>query len=232
MKYYYLNQTDYPHVSYPTLTDLPEYYCPDSTVRSSGCGLCAVAMVVTNLTGTEFSLIEALELSLAVNANHSPGTDMDLLAPYVAERFDLSLVMTDDPELLRQHMLAGGMAVACAAGDKPEEDYIGVFSHGGHYIAVVDIEADGEHITVLDPSQLPDKYHEKGREGKVIEDGHILHTTMSVLAEDCRFRQPEHYADGGFKAWLEFSSDRANRNRYYLFGLKGEAKDFRPCCCE
>ena len=87
--YFYVNQTNYPHVSYPTMTDIPELECKDSTVRSAGCGLCSASMVVTNLTGKEFPLIDCLELSLAVNANHSPGTDMDRLAPYVAERFDL-----------------------------------------------------------------------------------------------------------------------------------------------
>ena len=55
-----------------------------------------------------------------MNANHSPGTDMDRLAPYVAERFDLDLVMTDDPELLRAHLKRGGMAVANVTGDRPE----------------------------------------------------------------------------------------------------------------
>ena len=118
--YYYLNQTNYPHVAYPTLTDLPELMRADSTVRSAGCGLCSASMVVTNLTGREFSLIDCLELSLAVGANHSPGTDMDLLAPYVAERFDLDLVATDDPELLREHLKRGGMAVANVTGDLPE----------------------------------------------------------------------------------------------------------------
>ena len=113
--YFYVNQTNYPHVSYPTMTDIPELERKDSTVRTAGCGLCSASMVVTNLTGKEFSLIDCLELSLAVNANHSPGTDMDRLAPYVAERFDLDLVMTDDPEMLRAHLLRGGMAVAYGA---------------------------------------------------------------------------------------------------------------------
>ena len=62
--YYYLNQTNYPHVAYPTLTDIPELMRADSTVRSAGCGLCSASMVVTNLTGREFSLIDCLELSL------------------------------------------------------------------------------------------------------------------------------------------------------------------------
>lgn len=214
--YYYVNQTRYPHVPYPTMTAIPELTRNDSTVRSAGCGLCSASMVVTNLTGTEFPLIDCLELSLAVNANHSPGTDMDRLAPYVAERFGLKLTMTDDPELLRQSLLRGGMAIANVAGDRPEDGYVGLFSHGGHYVAVVAIEPDGEHITVLDPSQLPDKFREEGREGKVVENGYCLHTTLSILAEDCKFRAAEYYPEGEFKAWMEFDR-RTVHNRYYLF---------------
>lgn len=217
--YYYVNQTRYPHVPYPTMTAIPELERKDSTVRSAGCGLCSASMVVTNLTGTEFPLIDCLELSLAVNANHSPGTDMDRLAPYVAERFGLKLTMTDNPELLRQSLLRGGMAIANVCGDRPEDGYVGLFSHGGHYVAVVAIEEDGEHITVLDPSQLPDKFLEEGRRGKVVENGCCLHTTLSILAEDCKFRPMECYPEGEFRSWMEFDG-RTVHNRYYLFEKK------------
>lgn len=217
--YYYVNQTRYPHVPYPTMTAIPALTRNDTTVRSAGCGLCSASMVVTNLTGVEFPLIDSLELSLSVNANHSPGTDMDLFAPYVAERFDLDLEMTDDPERLRQHLLGGGMAIANVTGDRPEDGYVGLFSHGGHYVAVVAIEEDGEHITVLDPSQLPDKFLEEGRRGKVVENGYCLHTTLSILAEDCKFRPMECYPEGEFRSWMEFDG-RTVHNRYYLFGKK------------
>ena len=219
--YYYLNQTNYPHVAYPTLTDIPELMRTDSTVRSAGCGLCSASMVVTNLTGRAFSLIDCLELSLGVKANHSPGTDMDLLAPYVAERFDLDMVATDDPELLREHLKRGGMAVANVTGDRPEDGHVGLFSHGGHYVAVVGIEEEGETVIVLDPSQLPDKFHEEGREGKVIENGCILRTSLATLAEDCKYRAMEHYPEGEFKAWMQFAQKKSY-DRYYLFSLKGE----------
>ena len=217
--YYYVNQTRYPHVPYPTMTAIPALTRNDTTVRSAGCGLCSASMVVTNLTGVEFPLIDSLELSMSVNANHSPGTDMDLFAPYVAERFDLDLEMTDDPERLRQHLLRGGMAIANVTGDRPEDGYVGLFSHGGHYVAVVAIEEDGEHITVLDPSQLPDKFLEEGRRGKVVENGYCLHTTLSILAEDCTFRPMECYPEGEFRSWMEFDG-RTVHNRYYLFGKK------------
>lgn len=217
---YYVNQTQYPHVLYPTLTEIPEHARYDSTISDSGCGLCSASMVVTNMTGVEFSLIDCLELAMSVNANHSPGTNMDLFAPYVAERFDLDLVMTDDPELLRTHLKQGFMAIANPTGDRSEDDWIGVFSHGGHYVAVVGIDADGEGITVLDPSQTPNKFLEEGRVDKVVVNGYYLHTTMAVLAEDCKFRDPKAYPEGGFKAWLLRNEATLTKDRYYLFRPK------------
>ncbi len=218
MRYY--NQTNYPHVPYPTLTDMPELGRGNTSLKDAGCGVCAASMVVENLTGEEFPVIDSLELSINVNANHSPGTNMERLAPYVAERFDLDLVMTDDAELVRSYLKKGYMAVACAAGDRTEEDYVGVFSHGGHFVTVIGIDEDGEHIRVLDPSLVPGKYDIPGRREKVTVNGCILHTTMQVLAEDCRYRLPEYYEEGNFKKWLLHAGDRANRTRFFIFGQK------------
>lgn len=217
MRYRYYNQTNYPHVPYPTLTDLPELGCDKTTVRDAGCGLCASCMVIENMTGMEFPLIDCLELSLNVHANHSPGTDMTLLGPYIAERFHLKFTATDNPKLMREHLAKGYMAVACVAGDRPEENYVGVFSHGGHYVAVVGMDEDKEHILVLDPSQVPGKYDIEGRREKVIVNGNILHTTMTVLEQDCRYREPDFYEDGDFKKWLKHAGEPANRMRYFLF---------------
>lgn len=217
---YYVNQRKYPHVLFPTMTGMPDHLHMDSTVSSAGCGLCSASMVITNIMGKEFSLCDCLELAMSVNANHSPGTDMSVLAPYLAERFHLNLTMTDDPELLRKHLLKGYMAIANVTGDRPEDHYVGVFSHGGHYVAVVGIDADREHITVLDPSQVPGKYDEEGRKGKVVENGFYLHTTMAVLAEDCKYRQPEYYPDGDFKDWLAHIGNPESEDRYFLFSPK------------
>lgn len=91
------------------------------------------------------------------------------------------------------------------------------FPTAGHYVAVVGIEEDGETVIVLDPSQLPDKFHEEGREGKVIENGCILRTSLATLAEDCKYRDMEHYPEGEFKAWMQFAQ-KESHDRYYLFG--------------
>ena len=60
----------------------------------------------------------------------------------------------------------------------------------------------------------------KYRRDKVIVNGNVLHTTMKVLAEDCRYREIKYYADGDFKKWLEQEEPDANKDRYFLFSPK------------
>ena len=218
---YYVNQKDYPHLLYPTLWGMPELECPRATVSDGGCGVCSASMVVTNLTGEPFSLADAIELSMSVGANHSPGTDMGMLAPYLAERFDLDLVETMDKEEIRALLMAGYMAIANVGGDRPEDGWVGLFSHGGHFVTVVGIDADGENVVVLDPSQVPGKYREEGRVGKVVENGHILHVSLDTLHEDCRSRRTADYPEGSeFRRWLEHEGREDAGNTFYLFGLK------------
>jgi hypothetical protein len=218
---YYVNQKLYPNLIYPTLTGMPELTCPTSTVSQAGCGVCSASMVVTNLTGEDFSLADAIELSMAVGANHSPGTDMGLYAPYVAERFDLDLVVTTDAEEVRALLMAGYMGIANVGGDRPEDGWVGLFSHGGHFVAVVGIDADGENVVVLDPSQVPGKYSEEGRAGKVVENGYVLHVALDTLMEDCVSRATANYPEGSeFRRWLEFANCEDAGNRIYLFGLR------------
>ncbi len=214
--YKYYNQTNYPHVLYPIITDMPELHQDKVTVKQAGCGLCAACMLIENYTNQSFPLIDCLELSMAVGGNHSPGTDMDVLAPHVAKRFGLEVVCTDSADLLVQHLKAGFMAIACVAGDRPEEDYVGVFSHGGHFVTVVGID-ERNVVTILDPSQTDDKYDIVGRKEKVHVEGNVLTCDVDVLIQDCRYREPKYYADGNFKKYLEFAGDKANRNRYWLF---------------
>lgn len=214
--YKYYNQTNYPHVLYPIVTDMPELKQDKVTVKQAGCGLCAACMLIENYTDHSFPLIDCLELSMAVGGNHSPGTDMDVLAPHVAKRFGLEVVCTDSAELLVDHLKAGYMAIACVAGDRPEEDYVGVFSHGGHFVTVVGIN-EHDVVTILDPSQTEDKYEIEGRKEKVHVNGNVLTCNVDVLTMDCRYRDPKYYEEGTFKKYLEFAGSEANRNRYWLF---------------
>ena len=67
---------------------------------------------------------------------------------------------------------------------------------------------------------MADISQDYGSRVNVIVNGYVLHTTMLVLAEDCRYREIKYYADGDFKKWLEQEEPDANKDRYFLFSPK------------
>lgn len=186
----YINQLEYPHWLYTTHVE--DEGGRHSTVRSSGCGLCSAIMVADRLLpNCTFGLTEAIDLSYAVKANHLSGTDYKRFAPAFAEKMGFKLEMTNDPEALRVCLRTGGAAVIHVGGDY--EGHIGVFSHGGHYVAAIGEEPDGR-IAVLDPSYKLNKYEEEGRKGKVeVKNEFIALCDAQLLVEDTATRDPGFY---------------------------------------
>ena len=188
----YVNQLDHPEILYPTNTDLPDEQRGErwkyTTFASSACGLACAIMVADRLrVDPGFGIPEALALSYDCGGNHSVGTDYKVFAPAFAAKFNLRYEGTNDPERLRHCLRTGGAAVLNSGGDR--DGYVGVFTHGGHYITAIAELEDGR-ICILDPSQKDGKYAEPGRVGKVEVDGHLLYTDMQVLVDDCSNRDP------------------------------------------
>jgi archaeosine-15-forming tRNA-guanine transglycosylase len=89
--------------------------------------------------------------------------------------------MSGDLQRLLQCLRTGGAAVVHV---REEDGKIGLFTHGGHYVAVIGEEPDGR-VAVLDPSYKEGKYEEEGRKGKVeMKNGVIALCTPEVLDED------------------------------------------------
>ncbi len=185
----YLNQLDFPDVPYAHNLDDGGPPPGKGTVAAAGCGPCCLCMIVENLTTGHLELMECLAMSAQLGANRKPGTDLNILGRSVAERYGLEFNVTDDDMTLTQHLQSGGMAVANAGGDR--EGYRGVFSHGGHYIAVIAL--DGDEVCVLDPSYFSGKYDEEGRRGKVRVAEPFVYCTLQVLKKDCENRSPAFY---------------------------------------
>ena len=120
------------------------------------------------------------------------GREEDLIAGSAfAEKLGFKLEMTDNAELVRGCLRTGGAVVVHSGGDR--EGYIGVFTHGGHYVTLINEEPDGR-IAVLDPSYKVGKYEEEGRKGKVeVKNGYIGLCDLSVLAKDAENRSPGFY---------------------------------------
>ena len=183
----YINQLDYPHWLYVTRTEMEDEAEREkgktTTVRSSACGLCSAVTVAHRLLpNCEFELTDALDLSYKVGANYRKGTSYARFAPAFAEKLGLKLEASRDIEALRRCVRTGGAAVILVRGDR--DGQIGLFTHGAHYMSVINEEPDGR-FAILDPSLSDKKYKEEGREGKVevTKHGIVLATAEQLVAE-------------------------------------------------
>ena len=166
----YINQRDYPHLLYITRTDMEGEDFErgqNTTVSSSGCGLCAAMMVADRLIpNCQFGLEDALALSYEVKANHRIGTDYDRFAPAFAQKMGLRWEQTTQVEAVRHCLRTGGAVVVLVKK--------GLFTNSLHWIAVIGEEPDGR-FAILDPSLTPDKYEREDRKGRVeIKNGVIV----------------------------------------------------------
>ena len=192
----YISQLDYPDWLFVTRTGKPEGPERDkgktTTVSRSGCGLCSSIMVADRLLPeSSFGLKEAIRIAYDAEANQKVGLDYKIYAPAFAEKLGFDLEWTSDPQRLRHCLRTGGAAVAHISGDR--EGHVGVFSHRGHYVAVVTEERDGR-IVVLDPSYKEGKYEEEGRKGLVeVKNGVIAVCDMQVLMDDTENRINRFY---------------------------------------
>ena len=154
----FICQLDYRHIPYETNLDNGGNPENRRTVSSSGCGLCSVCMAVDLITDKTFDLIECRDLAYEVGANRPhPGTNLDMLGPAVAEKFNLTSKGSMDIGEAVECLKAGGAVVARVKK--------GLFTNGSHYICLV--STDGVDVAILDPSYKPEKFHTPEREGRV-----------------------------------------------------------------
>lgn len=181
----YINQLEYEHIPYPTKVKL-EGFAPNginSTVRSSGCGLCSVCMAIDIITNTTLDIEECVNISKECVANHSRGTDMNILGPVIAEKFGIEYSKTSDLDEAIRHLQKGGVIVAHVG--VPEGKEIGLFTKGGHYILLV--STDGEEFCILDPSYSTEKFKITERVGRVNEDNApYLYCDVNVVDSECK----------------------------------------------
>lgn len=191
----YVNQKKYPHLLYVTRAN-PENPGHErgkyTTIRSSGCGLCSALMVGDYLLPNfEFTLEEAIELSYEVKANMEAGTARSFF-PAFAERAGLRFEKGSTLEELLTCLRSGGAAVVLVSEEKGVRT--GLFTHGGHYMAIIGEAPDGRLI-ILDPSYAPGKFDEEGRVGKVeIQNEVLVLCEPEILHGETVNKQPGAYA--------------------------------------
>ena len=191
----YICQLDYPHIPYITRTSMEEEQREKglkTTIRTSGCGLCASIMVADRLIpNCGFGIEDAIELSYSAGANCLPGTYWKIYVPAFAEKMGLTYKYTNEPEELLSCLRTGGAALCVVTGGK--DGRVGLFTHGKHYIALIGVEPDGR-IAILDPSYKEGKYEEEGRQGKVeVKNGVIALCTTQILMEETEGREQRFF---------------------------------------
>ena len=192
----YINQRDYPHWLYVTLTeadnDEDREYGKTTTVFTSACGLCCAIMVADRLLpNCDFDLTQAIDLSYTVKANHKRGTDYARFAPAFSEKLGLRFEKSNDTADVRRCLRTGGAAVALVKGDRDGKP--GLFSHAGHYITVIGEEPDGR-LAILDPYFYEGKFEEEGRLGRVeLKNGFIALCSEEDLAADVKTTSTPFY---------------------------------------
>ncbi len=180
-----INQNDYPDMEYKTnAQDKQSDSYINGTIARSGCGLCSLAMMIERLTLKELPLEEAVQLSYQYHANEKPGTSLKILAPVIAEKFDLDYEPCDDEDQLNKWLAEGGMAIVNTGGDR--EGFTNDFCHSGHYMLINGC-LNG-YYRILDPN------YKAGQYGKRVNDvDGILYVGYSVLEDNTENRRPRYY---------------------------------------
>ena len=187
---FYINRGDYPALPYRTMTDTPEVeYGQNSTVKTSGCGLCSALMAGDRLIPNfSWTIEQAVQFSYDIGANHQRGTDYLIFAPAFAKKFGLSLEITDDPEKLLQCLRTGGAAVAHCRQDD-ELNPTPLFTKMGHFVCVIAQQADGR-LCVLDPNVTPGKFDTPYRKERVEQKGDICLCSVEDMVKETSPKAP------------------------------------------
>ena len=188
----YVSQLDYPDFPYPTRTDHPEDpRGPQTTVKTSGCGLCCAVMVADRLLpDSTFDVPDAVALALECGANHNVGTDMMLFYKPFCGKTGLTGAIGNEIDDVLSCLRTGGCVIANVA---VREGYEAAFTKSAHYIVVFAETQDGR-FAVLDPSRFkPGKLDDAIASGRVEVDGKIAYCTHQVLDEDAEARYPHKF---------------------------------------
>lgn len=131
------------------MQDLPEKTIKgNNKVKRYGCGLCCTSMLLSWATG---KIIDPLELTDRFYVNQGSS---HVILWHEAKKLGLDTIMTNDINVVIEHLKLGHPALNIQGP--------GLFTSGGHFIALVGISADGL-IAVNDPYSAARSYRRSGK---------------------------------------------------------------------
>lgn len=181
---YYYNQRDYANINY----DRPSTSVVE-TVATSGCGVCAVCIVLNNLMGKEnFTVKDMAKFSLDNGARDSSGTNMVTLLNAVCKKYpDFSWKASNSKSELVSHIRKGGIAVI------NQGDAYNVFSDSGHFVVGVQMYGD-DVVDAYDPYLYDGKYAIGSRPKRIVlATKYGARVKVSEIEKAAADRKPSYY---------------------------------------
>jgi hypothetical protein len=176
----YINQNDYEHIHYEHNLDNGGVAPEKQNIKTAGCGLCCITMVINHLTVKRFGLRDAVRIAGKTGANRVHGSRMRVMAPYIAEKYGLDYKKTNSLSKAVSCLKRGGEVIALVRGDRDGKN--GLFTHIGHYITL--ISYDGEYFCILDPGMKDGKFDDAIKDGTVRLEYPCVYCRAEVIEEE------------------------------------------------
>lgn len=174
------NQNEYGNLSYTV-----KGY-PSAIIKSGGCGVCAAINAVGALLGKVVSVQAMRKLAFQSGARVPGGTNMATLLDFAGQRLGFKWKSSNDVKAMAEHIKKGGVAICNVAGR-------GMFSTGGHYIAVIGLLKDGRAV-IADSGLYPTKYRASAqRKANIEQHGDLVFAEVKIVDADCIGRNPRYY---------------------------------------
>lgn len=122
------------------------------TIKSSGCGICSAAMIVSNLTDTYIEPPKMAEYSVKNGFRIDGVGTAFALYPSIANEYNLSCVQTGDINKAIECVKRGGMVVCSTSGGENK-----LFSTSGHLFVMTGVS--GDEVEFYDVGIYSGKYN-------------------------------------------------------------------------
>lgn len=165
-------------IPYPSSTH------PKATIASSGCGVCSSLMVLLNSTSYPRTLKWWTKRLVKAGARKADGTDMNVVADMMCNRYGFTCKKTRDIAELKKHLQNGYKAVL-------HEGQKGYFSSSGHFVCAAGIRPDGTAI-ILDPYYYSNKWTstvngiDRSKYFKYNKETHEVYCNFNTIQRDRR----------------------------------------------
>ena len=176
----FINQNDYPDMHYEHNIDNGGVAPEKQNIKTAGCGICSLTMVVNHLTKKHFTLSDCIEAVYKTGGNRVHGSRMRVYAPYVAENLGLDYTMTTSIDEAIECIRDGGEVIALVKGNRDGKD--GLFTAIGHYIVL--IAYDGEEFCILDPGLKEGKFDSAEKDGTVRLSHPFVYCKKEIIKEE------------------------------------------------